>query len=418
MASIEKRCNDTYRLTVSCGYDEKGRKKYKKKTIKIDIKLTQKQLQKELERQKIIFEEEVQKGTYLDGENITFREFALKWFNDYAKKQLAKSTLPNYEVRLKERIIPEIGHLKLSQIQPHHLEGFYNYLSEEGARLDNYYKPNEIVINLLKGVKTSKSNSEIGITSKTFIRIRNGERTDLKTATKICEHFELSLSKSFILEHRQEKLSDKTIKHHHDIISTILSEAKRNNLILSNPAERVRVPKVKKTKPMYYDEIQLNNLFKALETAPKKYKTIIYLTIDSGLRISEIAGLENNHINLENGTLQVTQQRQRVAKEYGSIIVNEPKTENGLRTITLSPTVINILKEYKLYLDECKEKLGDSFIESIYVFRHESGEPMSPSRPYQWFTDFIKQNNLPKLTFHGLRHPYVKHTLKNYSTFY
>jgi len=406
MASIEKRSENTYRLTVSCGYGSDGRKKFMRKTINLDSKLSPRQREKELERQKVMFEEEVQRGTYLNGENITLEQYALHWFEDYAKRHLAVSTLPNYEIRLKERIIPALGHLKLSQIQPYHLESFYNHLSEDGTRLDSYYRPRENVLQLLQNVRTSLCDSVIGISAKTFIRIRNCNTTTLEVAQKISNCFNIPLDKAFDVEYKSPstRLSDKTIKHHHDLISTILSEAERNNLILNNPAKRVRVPKVKKSSVRYYDEHELIEVLNALETAPIKYKTAIYLTIDTGLRLSEIVGLEHSHLDLERGILKVVQQRQRVAKEYGSIIVSDPKTESGIRTITLSSTVTNLLKDYYSYLDYYRELLGDDWTESEFVFRHEDGRTMSPSRPYQWFVEFIENKNLPKLSFHGLRH--------------
>ena len=38
------------------------------------------------------------------------------------------------------------------------------------------------------------------------------------------------------------------------------------------------------------------------------------------------------------------------------------------------------------------------------VFLHEDGSAIAPHRPYIWFTNFLKRHNLPKITFHQLRH--------------
>ncbi len=48
--------------------------------------------------------------------------------------------------------------------------------------------------------------------------------------------------------------------------------------------------------------------------------------------------------------------------------------------------------------------MGSEWIDSDFVFRHEDGAAMYPSRPYQWLRKFIEKNNLPYITFHGLRH--------------
>jgi len=35
---------------------------------------------------------------------------------------------------------------------------------------------------------------------------------------------------------------------------------------------------------------------------------------------------------------------------------------------------------------------------------HEDGTAISPNLPYKWFTKFLERHNLPKITFHQLRH--------------
>ena len=84
MAYVEKISERTYRLTVSLGYDAKGKKLRKRKTVKMSESLTQKQLEKELNIALVLFEKEVLEGEYLDGENITFAEFTDRWLKNYA----------------------------------------------------------------------------------------------------------------------------------------------------------------------------------------------------------------------------------------------------------------------------------------------------------------------------------------------
>ena len=160
MASIEKRSENTYRIAVSNGYDSKGKKIRKYKTVKLDNSLTEKQKEKELQKQAVLFEQIVESGTFLDGEKITFGEFINKWLIDYAENRLALSTLNPYKMRLEKRIIPALGHIKLSKLQPHHLLEFYNNLAEGGIRLDKYYTPNELLISSYQWNKGCKSRNK------------------------------------------------------------------------------------------------------------------------------------------------------------------------------------------------------------------------------------------------------------------
>lgn len=111
MASIEKRSENTYRITVSDGYDSNGEKIRKRKTITLDPKLTQKQVEKELVRLSTLFEEEVKRGTYLDGEKLTFAELCAVWFDKYAEKELEPKTIARYKELLDLRILPAMGRL-------------------------------------------------------------------------------------------------------------------------------------------------------------------------------------------------------------------------------------------------------------------------------------------------------------------
>lgn len=126
MAFYEQVSKYTYRLTVCQGYNSEGKKLRKRKTIKLDETLTQKQAEKELNRQIVLFEQEVQNGVYLDGEKITFEEFTQRWFKDYAELNLTPTTLVAYKQKLNDRILPAIGHIKISKLQPTHLLSNYS----------------------------------------------------------------------------------------------------------------------------------------------------------------------------------------------------------------------------------------------------------------------------------------------------
>lgn len=402
MASIEKRSDTTYRITVSCGYDSKGKKIRKYKTITLPENMTEKQIKKELEKQKVLFEQSVENGSCLDGEKITLEEFIKVWIKDYAEKELTPGTLNPYKTRLEKRIIPSLGHIKLSKLQPNHLLEFYNNLAEGGIRLDTYYQPTDVLIDKLCSCKWSCISGEIPVSFKTYNRLKEGNKTNITTVKKLCEYYNEPIEVLFSSYGSNEKLSTKTIYHHHTLISSVLSTAVEWNLITSNPAERVKPPKVIKKKSTYYDETELSMLFKALEEEPLLYKTIIYLAIDLGLRLSEVAGLEWKDLNIKESTIEIDKQRQYVSG-YG-IIEKEPKTNSGFRVVSISETVLNMLKKYKLVQNENRLKAGNMWVDTDKIFTHEDGTPIFPRLPSKWFSTFIERHNLPKITFHGLRH--------------
>ena len=179
MATVRKRGN-TYQIRVSTGYDITGKQLEKSMTWKPPRSMTEKQIAKELERQKVLFEEQVQNGLYLDS-TITLAEFADKWFKDYAEKQLRSRTLTRYR-ELSVRILHALGHIKLCRLQPHHLMEFYNNLGEDGIRLDIKYKPCDNFKKIIsdKGY-TKKSLSEAaGVSVSTITACVNGHNVSKK----------------------------------------------------------------------------------------------------------------------------------------------------------------------------------------------------------------------------------------------
>ncbi len=400
MAFYEQVTKNTYRLTVCQGYDFKGKKLRKRKTIKLDETLTPKQAEKELNRQMVMFENEVLNGVYLDGEKITFAEFTEKWLTDYAEKNLAPTTLVSYKIIL-NRILPVIGHITLNKLQPHHLIQFYNSLDEEGARLDGRFTPTKSLIKYLEPLTIAHIIKTTSISSKTCRRLKTGMATNYATAQKLCRIYKLDFHRMFKGD-TEKKLTRKTVRNHHIVIHSILSTAVDWNILMNNPAERAKPQKVTKPKAKYYNDEQVAEMLNALNREPLMYMTMIYLAIDIGLREGELTGLKWEDINFSTCEISINKQRHYIAG-IGDV-EGKPKTDAGVRTVTASKTVISLLKEYKKQQTENRLKLGTAWKNGEYVFLHEDGKPISTQRPYKWFTNFLKRHNLPKITFHQLRH--------------
>ena len=109
MASIEKRGN-TYKITVSCGYDSYGKKIRETDTFVPDPKWSEDRAQKEAEKYAVRFEDRIRAGGSTSGDKTTFEKFSRIFLADMKEsKDLAESTLADYEQRLRDRIIPAIG---------------------------------------------------------------------------------------------------------------------------------------------------------------------------------------------------------------------------------------------------------------------------------------------------------------------
>ena len=143
-------------------------------------------------------------------------------------------------------------------------------------------------------------------------------------------------------------------------------------------------------------------MLNALKDESLMYAAMIYLSIDIGLRKGELTGLAWDDINCEKSEVNINKQR-RYVTGYGTFEC-APKTEAGTRTVTASKTVMNLLRQYRNFQLGQRLKLGTAWKNDPYVFLNEEGTAISPDLPYKWFIRFLERHNLPKITFHQLRH--------------
>jgi len=346
--SIEKRGGNTWRLVASCGMKD-GKQVKKTKNVTVKVACEQKtckgctraarcQARREAEKYLAEFVLEIEKGTFIEPTKLTFKDFVERWIRDYAEKNLAPKTLFRYKQILESRIFPAMGHLKIEQIRPTHLMEFYANLQEDGIREDG--KPGG--------------------------------------------------------------LSAKTILQHHRIISSILNDAVEWQVIPSNPAARVKPPKVTKKQAACYDEGQTAALLEALEHEESKYKVLINLALFTGLRRGEIMGLEWGHIDFKEGTITVEQASQYLPGQ--GTFTKTPKNETSARVISLPAFLMDMLRQHKREQAAARLKVGDLWQGSERLFTTWDGRPMHPDTVSSWFPKFLKRHSLPPLPFHGLRH--------------
>lgn len=130
MATVTKR-GDTYLITVSCGYNDRGQRVRQYMTWTPEPGMTARQIQKELDRQKTLFEEAVRSGQAVN-KAIKFEPFAEQWLAQIKLEGTLKpATIEKYE-RMRRRVYSVFGHLKLCSITPLQAQKFINDLAEKG----------------------------------------------------------------------------------------------------------------------------------------------------------------------------------------------------------------------------------------------------------------------------------------------
>lgn len=408
MASIRKRGKSSYQIIVSNGYDINGKKISETKTVKKPSDMTEKQWEKELQKIALEFERQVETGQYLDGTKMTFAEYAELWIKNYAKKQLEPKTVHYYIDMLSSRIIPALGHIVLDKLLPTHLIEFYGNLEEDGMRRDTRYKAKPELIKIMKKECMAVFARKAGVSDKTISNLCRNGNTTIVIVNKIANYLKEKPENLFIQTEGKKKLTGNTILHYHHLISSMLTDAVQWQLIPSNPAARVKPPKAENKEAEHYDEEQTAYALECLNNEPIREKTAIALVIFTGMRLGEVAGLEWKDIDFKNKVIKVVRSSQYLNDKNKPkderINPKDPKTRAGKRDINIPNMMIKALKQYKVWQNEEKLKLGDLWIDSDRLFTKWNGAPIFPDTISGWFKNFRGKYNLPPLTFHQLRH--------------
>ena len=123
MASIRKR-GSSYLIVVSMGYDYNGKRiNPRQKTVHPPEELTPRQVEKWLNEQAVLFEREC-RHTPQPVQQLTLAKYIDLWLTDIAPGKLAKSTIRRDRQDI-ERILPALGHYKLTELRPEHFRNFY-----------------------------------------------------------------------------------------------------------------------------------------------------------------------------------------------------------------------------------------------------------------------------------------------------
>ena len=401
MPTIQKR-NNSYLISVSCGYDLTGKQIRRTMTYKPDSGMTQKQIEKELQRQAVLFEEQCAKGQVLDG-NIKLADFIELYFDNYAKPTLKKKTVLGYREHVPV-VNQALGHLRIDRIQPHHLNELYKQLSEVGSRRQDVYRPLVNFRDIIKENKLSIAQTarDCEVKENTLRGAVDGKPVYLPTAKALCQRFGLNIGKAFKKENRSKPLSAETVKHYHRFLSSVFSAAVKWEMILSNPCSRATLPKAPKSKPRYLDEEQAARLLELLEQENMQYKTIIKLFMYLGLRREELCGLEWKDIDFDTSVIRIERASVYIPKE--GVLTDTTKTNSSQRFIKAPTAAIQMLRDYKLWQEERRDRVGDRWVEHDKLFTNDFGAPIHPDTITRWFRQFVQRNQLPDISIHSLRH--------------
>ncbi len=206
MANIQKR-GDSYRIRVSDGFDtETDARRYRTMTWTPEPGMTENQIEKELKRQAVLFEEYCRKQA-AEGDGMSLESFIKRGRREYAVVRFKNTTLAYYDDLLR-RILPALGHLKLSEIAPVHISKFYSNLREQGICIDVHYSPKVDFRSFISENNISRQKLAYcsGISMMALESLISGKNVSRKSAEKVCEALERDVEELFTSVDKQRTI--------------------------------------------------------------------------------------------------------------------------------------------------------------------------------------------------------------------
>jgi integrase len=202
-------------------------------------------------------------------------------------------------------------------------------------------------------------------------------------------------------------LSAQTVRYFHAILREALGHAVKWQLLSRNVAELASPPAIRKKEIITLDADEVAQFL--LYAREDRLYIAFLMAVTTGLRRGEILGLRWKDLNFNANTVSI---RKNLVLVNNKPILQEPKTQGSIRSITLPLVTIEALKKYKTLQDQEKHKIGSHYQDHHLIVATSLGTPVSPRNLLRSFKRIIEKANLPEIRFHDLRHTHATLMLK------
>lgn len=283
---------------------------------------------------------------------------------------------------------------------------------QEEINSDNIDNEDILFIDYMKKWLKMISSSVEPTTLNGYQGVINGRMTDYFKNTKITlQNIKPKHIQEFYQYLLDEGLSGNTVKHYHANIRKALQYAMKTDIILSNPADKVDLPKIEEYKPKFYTSDEVKILLN--EVIGTKLEIPVMIDCFYGFRRSEVIGLKWSAVDFENDTITIDH---TITQSNGKLIIRDKtKTKSSKKTLPLEPIVKSFLIELKEKQKNNRELCRDSYNKDYleYICVDNCGNIIRPDYVTETFLKLLKRKNLKIIRFHDLRHTCASILLKN-----
>lgn len=192
------------------------------------------------------------------------------------------------------------------------------------------------------------------------------------------------------------------------VLKSLFKMAYLSDIIQKNPMDKVERPKQRKDEvraqePEAYTVEEVQYILSCLDREPLKWKAMIRLLVDTGIRRGECCGLQWKDIDFKENTITIAGNLCYTPQK--GVYLDTPK--NGkTRIIDVDADVIALLQQLR--------QQQASHALSAFVFTQDnSPEPMHPQSPTRYLKKFAARYGIDDLHPHKLRHSFASIAITN-----
>lgn len=221
-----------------------------------------------------------------------------------------------------------------------------------------------------------------------------------------------------------QSVSASTLKSVHKLLHSAFEQAVLWEYVDRNPFHKAVLPKAKAAPSVFLSTEQIRLLLSYCDEL--RLRLAIELSFVCTLRRGELLALTWDDINWEQNSLRISKTLCRVsenamlalderdilhlfpadAHSRTVLVLKSPKTESSNRVIYFPPSLKHSLLEWQN--EQKKSVIGEL---PRLIFAHEDNRPLQSGVLTKHFQRLLAKCNLPKVTFHSLRHSSITYKL-------
>lgn len=197
-------------------------------------------------------------------------------------------------------------------------------------------------------------------------------------------------------------LSEASLVKVYRVLHTALAWGVRQQLLPRNPADDVDRPRPDDVEMAAWDAEQLGVFLR--HSRSDRLAPLFWTAAYTGMRLSELLGLNWDDVDLSDGTIAVRRIRIRV---NGKMVERKRTKTRRARVVDIDPSTVAVLRSWATAQKRERLAAGSAWQESPALFTTVDGLPLTSPQVQKPYKRLVTSAGVPVIRFHDLRHTHA-----------